>query len=525
MNIYLAKSILKKLSELGVVEFMVCAGGRNAPLTMLLEKQVGAKVFYHFEESSAGFFALGRARQLSEGKKVAVITTSGTAVAELLPAVVEAHYQEVPLVLVTSDLPKRFENSGYPQSINQVGIFSSYLSRCVDVESIAEVSQIEILTNEIAPVQINIRFDEPLINEEILPWSLEGGNPKVSSVTSGRTGENSASVQAFLVDKSAPVVIVGGLKDVEKPSVINILQALGLPVYADSVSNLRNESKLQNLFLKSGEKVLEKGGFDSVIHIGTVPISKFWRNLETKFSQLPIISINASKFSGLPEGRSLHLQGSVSEFENFNCSKTWDWSSLKERDALAKEKLDSLLAEFPNSEPALINSLSKLIGDKALVYLGNSLPIREWDLVADYNDKDWRVIGNRGANGIDGQVSSFYGSVSSCQENWGILGDLTTLYDLSAPHLTSQLEAKTTNLVVVNNCGGQIFSKLFPSKVFINEHQANFKSFAELWGLEFHSWKEIPKSFAGRTHNLIELCPDQKQTDLFWRGYEKIWES
>ena len=135
MNREYSHEIIKKLLEWGVVEFYVCAGGRNFPLveSILNIKSKKKIVFNHFEERCAAFYALGRVKLLK--KPVAVVTTSGTAVAELLPAIMEAYYSALPLVLITADRPRFYRKTGAPQSAEQKNIFGEYVSNCFDIES------------------------------------------------------------------------------------------------------------------------------------------------------------------------------------------------------------------------------------------------------------------------------------------------------------------------------------------------------------------------------------------------------
>ncbi len=146
-NIATARSVIERVRNAGVSDFCVCGGSRNAPLIAVL----GTDVYAFTDERSAAFFALGRAKR--DGKPVAVVTTSGTAAAELLPATIEAYYSGVPLVLITADRPARFRGTGAPQSIEQVGLFGPYASTDVDH------------WNRRAPLHVNVEFDEPLIDE------------------------------------------------------------------------------------------------------------------------------------------------------------------------------------------------------------------------------------------------------------------------------------------------------------------------------------------------------------------------
>ncbi|MDQ6799914.1 MAG: thiamine pyrophosphate-binding protein [Acidobacteriota bacterium] len=154
-NIAAAREIIERVREAGARDFCVCGGSRNAPLIAVLGAANGerptANVFSFIDERSAAFFALGRAKR--DGRPVAVITTSGTAAAELLPAAVEAFYSGVPLILITADRPARFRGTAAPQSIEQVGLFGVYATTDIDGWS------------RRAPLHINVEFDEPLIDE------------------------------------------------------------------------------------------------------------------------------------------------------------------------------------------------------------------------------------------------------------------------------------------------------------------------------------------------------------------------
>lgn len=153
-----AEFILRLCQEQKITEFCVCAGARNAPLVALLEQSTDCKRFHFFEERSAAFFALGRARAL--GRPVAIVTTSGTAAAECLPALIEAHYQQTPILAITADRPTRYRGSGSPQTIDQVGLFSSYVEGVWDCES-ESVPTAWTRWSKMRPFQLNVCFEEP----------------------------------------------------------------------------------------------------------------------------------------------------------------------------------------------------------------------------------------------------------------------------------------------------------------------------------------------------------------------------
>jgi 2-succinyl-5-enolpyruvyl-6-hydroxy-3-cyclohexene-1-carboxylate synthase len=153
----LIQQTLHTIAYLGVREVCVAAGARNAPLVSALLASSGVKIWNFFEERSAAFFALGRI--MADRKPVAVVTTSGTAAAELLPAAIEAHYQNLPLVLVTADRPKRYRGSGAPQAIEQAGLFGVYATMVGDWDATDESHEGHCSDG---PMHLNVCLDEPL---------------------------------------------------------------------------------------------------------------------------------------------------------------------------------------------------------------------------------------------------------------------------------------------------------------------------------------------------------------------------
>jgi len=158
--IHQAIAILSKIKQLGCTEVVLCPGGRNAPFVEVLSKLKTFNTTTLFEERSAGFYACGLIKK--NNQPVAVITTSGTAVAELLPSVIEAYHQGLPLILITADRPKIFRGSGAPQAIEQANILSGFCQKSFDLED--DLSSLKNFTNlKSKPLHINICFDEPLL--------------------------------------------------------------------------------------------------------------------------------------------------------------------------------------------------------------------------------------------------------------------------------------------------------------------------------------------------------------------------
>lgn len=506
MNIELAIKILKACQENGVVEYCLCAGARNSPLVFLLAKATGVKIYHFFEERSAAFFAIGRMK--FHHKPVAVVTTSGTAVAELLPAAVEATYSELPLVLLTADRPRRFRQTGAPQSIDQVGIFSRYVERCIDIESTEEDLNLDIWSGK-HPLHLNVCFDEPLIDQSISVLNL---SPAISKSFSPLKPTQQKKIQQ-------PLIIVGGLKHFQIEAVYDFLKRKKIPVYAESNSGLRGRGDLGLINEKTAIDLIDNQIILKIIRLGGVPTTRIWRDLESKFKHLQVYSCADEEWQGL--ARSVNHQVGLVNIERFDIEEFSEknWSEILIKNDFNQKKLINLLENYPSSEPGLIWNLSTRLKSQS-IYLGNSLPIREWDLVS-HGLKFEKIEANRGANGIDGQVSTFLGWAEGPSEFWAILGDLTTLYDLTGLWISSHLNQNKKRIIVVNNQGGQIFKNIFNEDAFLNSHHISFKHWASMWNWAYQSWQQIPTDIVGINENnlIVELTPDPIQTENFWKAY------
>lgn len=519
MNISLAKKVIEAAVSVGVQDFCVCAGARNSPLVFLLNAAKGLRLYSFFEERSASFFALGKIQ--ATGRPVGIVTTSGTAVAELLPAVVESNYSGWPLLMITADRPRSYRGTGAPQTIEQVGIFSQFIETCWDLADTEDVLPIQNWTQK-RPLQINVCFTEPLIDEPIPSLNLHD-----FSISTPNLKNLSLQFKRIL---PRPLIVCGTLstainKEI-KENIINLLLQLNAPVYAEALSGLRGENQISHLLLSGGEnsvqEIFEKNLCQSVLRIGGVPTLRFWRDLEDKYQKIPVYSISDNDYPGLSR-RSHHIVGfqNLNVFDaDFNNSTNKNFhSEIFHLDLLRTEKLQGLLNKFLKSEVALIADLAKQLQGQS-IFLGNSLPIREWDLVASPRWSFARLAGHRGANGIDGQVSGFLGWCQTETENWCLVGDLTALYDLQALWIKQQMKSKKIRIVVINNCGGQIFKRTFENEFFLNRHDFDFSSWAEMWKWPYLKWSSIPKNMELPDFVLIELNPDETQSDQFWSEYK-----
>lgn len=482
--------LLATLHAQGVRDVVLCPGGRNAPMIQALE--IASKKFNvmsFFDERAAGFFALGLSRQ--HQRPVMVSVTSGTALAELLPCVIEAEATRVPLIIHSADRPRSHRGIGSPQSMEQVGLFGRFAETLIDWQEGEKCPQWLKKWSGRAPVHLNLCHQEPL-------WSKkESTFPKIkkSEIT-----KKSQTIKTRLPQFKNPLLIIGSLERSEVKSVEKFIKWFGADTLCEASSQLAH--------LSLSDKQIKLSDYDGVIRLGGVPSFRLWRDLE--FNQMPVMSFGETDWVGTPSGQL--FQGELKSF-----LERW-MKTGKKLSRPQKNRLNAkiLFDKYPLSEPALIYKLSQKLEENSLLYLGNSRPIRDWNSFAGPRP-DVFIQDTRGLNGIDGQLSTFYG-LARPGMNYALVGDLTTLYDMQGPwalrYLTSGIK---TRLIVINNSGGQIFKTMFPSALFRNEHSHNFKSLADFWHLDYATSLEV-----NTDHALIELTPDAEQTAAFRREWEAL---
>ncbi len=504
----------------GVREFVVCAGARNACLVLAAARS-GAKIWTHFEERSAAFFALGRVRDTA--RPVAVVTTSGTAVAELLPAVIEAHYQQRPLIVISADRPRRFRGSGAPQSIEQAGLFGCYVEGVDDLEDDGGDSLFEGWSG-LRPWHLNICLEEdeevPSVHlPEVLPDRVRRPRAAVSDLVDFLGSDCFRGL----------VVLVGGLEAEGREETFHFVKQLAVPVIAEATSGLREA--LGKAVLTDGDRLLQEHPPGKVLRLGDVPSGRFWRELEER-TEIEVLSVSRTGFSGLARNSGV-ITGNVHEVLKGlgEAPPIGDVLDLLPASARRRGLLEELLERYPDSEPGLVRVLSAYAATGESVFLGNSLPVREWNTFAQVGAPVVEVQASRGANGIDGQLSAWLGASADRDEAWGIFGDLTVLYELVAPSWFTQVGGRGRILVVINNGGGRIFERLprlrglgqDERKLITNAHKQGFKDWAQLWGLDYQlvTGREGFEIEPRERPLVVEICPDEDQTQSFWKKWEQ----
>lgn len=510
----------------GVREWVCCPGGRNAAMLAALSGCSGARLWTHFDERSAGFFALGRMQDA--GRPVAVSATSGTAAAELLPAVVEAYYQRRPLIVVTADRPAAFAGTGAPQSIEQEGIFGDY-APTLNLDFPVPVSELPDLEPLIArglPVHVNVRLPEPNLGEKAESFTLPCAEPPPLPLFRSSLGDL-AHMLRFRA-REGLVLLIGGLEPDEQEPVLWLARTLRVPVLADATSGLREE--LAEYALRDGDAVLRRQPPPFVLRVGDVPVGRFWRDLE----ELPDTEVFSLTRTGLPGlARPSHvIEGDMEQIMRAlgDVPHLGDTTDLRKLSHRREALIEELMLTYPESEASLTRALSFQASLGNRIFLGNSSPIRLWNRFAQFQVPTCYVRSNRGANGIDGLVATYLGNAAAGGEAWCFLGDLSALYDANAGVMASQLPKGKRVIAVLNNNGGGIFRQLpggstlsdEMERLLVQPHDLSLQALADLWGARYlrlccEADFELLDHLGDDEFVLAEIVPDAEQTERFNR--------
>jgi len=517
-NRLLAAEVLAVLRGAGVRTLVVCPGGRNAPLVLCADASRDAfEVFGFFEERSAAFFALGRIRR--DNRPVAVLTTSGTAAAELLPAMLEAVHGGWPLIAVTADRPRKLRGTGAPQTIDQPPLYAAARVPVIDIDAPGQLADLPR-----GAVHLNVCFDEPLAGEAI---GLGAGE-------TGKTCEPEASMtqdeakghwNEFLGRVRNPLILVSSLTADEAHMVAPWLAALSSPLYLEEVSQLRGHRNLQEFSLHAGERILSspecRTACDGVLRIGGVPTPRIWRELED--DPRPVLHVSRVPFPGLARKAPVIPLTHFRAVTDDEAPRGGDNAAFFARDRSMAKATAKLLEREPHCEASLVRAAAEKFANDARVFLGNSLAIREWDLAAPRTESHRTFFGNRGVNGIDGLVSTALGLAGTDRPAAALIGDLSALYDMAGLWPAAQLGDTDITIAVINNGGGMIFDRMFKNGAFLNRHSLGFRAWAEMFGWHYGQVHAPGDPWPAPSPRVVEIVPDTQATARFAEAYAALW--
>jgi 2-succinyl-5-enolpyruvyl-6-hydroxy-3-cyclohexene-1-carboxylate synthase len=488
----LLAAFVDELARCGMRAACTSPGSRCAPLVLTLAREQRLRCFSHVDERCAGFFALGVAK--SSGLPVAVTCTSGTAAAELLPAAIEAREARVPLLLLTADRPPELRDNGAGQAIDQlklygdaakwffeVGVEHADEARLRWMRTLACRAYWTALEGRPGVVHLNFPLREPLVSDAELPpddTARPGGLPYVQRTPAPRGSSAAASALGALVAGARRGVLVAGRHERATPlgrAAAAFAAAAGWPLLADPLSGARRgEAAIAHY-----DALLRDVGFlaevtpDLVLRVGDLPVSKPLRTWLAGLAEVRQVALDpeaawqdpdsvlSDSLPLEPAAALSRLAGALPEPSVPASGVEEDWLALwRSADERASEAMLGELGDHRISEPAIASELGVLLPEEATLFVASSMPVREIETFWPVRADPPRVLCNRGANGIDGTVSSAFGAAADASGPVVLLiGDVALAHDVGGLLARRRLGLRLT-IVLLDNGGGGIFDFL-----------------------------------------------------------------
>ena len=541
MNEYIA-ALVDEFYQLGVRHAVFSPGSRSTTMAMLFKEHEGFETYMNIDERSASFMALGIAKAHKE--PTILVCTSGSAVAHYLPAILEAQYSGVPLIVLSADRPHTLLHVGAPQTVDQHKIFGTAVNYfeelAVPQEShyytyprqVARKAYMKAMDTKKGPVHINVPLFEPLVPElsrnhfEAGRSSFKVVKPNYSSVFGcdnrnnlthinnvidvAHNNDSTKEINDLLERYERILILAGPQIDIDEAEMIRSFgEALQAPILADPLSNVRrcynsadNQSNKEEIdtndvvistydALLAGKALWHELKPDCVIQFGQIVVSKRVQQMIASWTDVEYIEVNPTMDSMNPTGKTtMHMQASIDVFTNLygvkNDSPAYlgKWQHLE---TAGKQKLGTAIEEPSCFEGRTIRELQQHISDNAQVLIANSMSVRDFDYFWFSGESRAVLYGNRGVNGIDGTISTALGLAVNGRPTYLVTGDLSLFHDLNGLAV-----AKTHNLnltiILHNNDGGGIFEYL-PQKgtkhfdyLFSTSQGLDYSGAAKLYG-------------------------------------------
>ncbi len=514
-----------QLRASGVSQVVICPGSRSTPLTVAFTGDASFRSWLHLDERSAGYFALGLAREI--GEPVALICTSGSAAANFLPAVVEAWLSRVPLVVLTADRPPELRAVGAAQTIDQVALFGSHARWAVDMPVADGSEAVERYATRTAaravelargapagPVHLNFPFREPLISNSADGAGAATATPtvKVEPVASAVSGELVARCAEDFAGRRGVIVCGPESPPLPVTEIVALAVALGWPVLADPLSGVRVGGHDLGPVVDSYDALLRDQQFaaavtpEVVLRFGAALTSKATNGWLVGLTEASHVVVDAA---GWRDPDALATEVVRADPEAF-CSALlvrlddgdatdeqwanfWTAANAAAREA-QRATLDACDEPFEGRAGV---ELAGALPDGATLVVGNSMPVRDLDSFLPALGRELRIVGTRGASGIDGVVSSAVGAAAAGEVGTSgpvalLVGDLSFFHDLNGLWALRRHGLDLT-VLLVNNNGGGIFhflpqAEALPDRFeewFGTPHGLDFRGAVEMHGGSF----------------------------------------
>ena len=579
-----------ELQRAGIRNVVICPGSRSTPLAMAFASQTAIRAWMHVDERSAAFFGLGMAKKLH--KPVALLCTSGTAAANFLPALVEATLSHVPLLVLTADRPHELRDNGAPQSIDQNRLYGTYAKWFVEValpeatdaalryiRTIADRAVAASQAIPSGPVHLNFPFREPLTPEPIHGQSLPLVEQRDLNVWQGRPG-NSQYIEVHDTTLGTPdILTIGKLRRMISEAqrgliiagpnddsmliepLVRLSQYVGYPILADPLSQMRCSVSQQSMVLTSYDAFLRIDSFidqaqpELIIRFGAIPTSKPLLLYLKHHASTPLVVIDGNDSWEEPTQLAnqlihanptalcndlLHAIEQHQTDEEMPSVASRAWLRLwQDTDKITQQALLNTIYDFREIfEGRVFSELANLLRDGTTLYVGNSMPVRDLDTFFWSGEQRIRIMANRGANGIDGVISSALGASAVAEKHEPtvlVLGDLSFFHDLNGL-LAARLHQLNLTIILINNDGGGIFSFLpkaaYPEhfeQLFGTPTGLDFRLAVEMYGGRFQrvdNWESFRKAVNQGLHtgglHVIEL-PAERTSNV--KMHRQLWEA
>ena len=501
--------------QCGVRHAVVSPGSRSTPIALEIANRQEIEMHIFHDERSAAFAALGIAK--ASGIPAILVCSSGTAAVEFHPAVVEAHHSEVPILICTADRPAELQGVGAPQTIDQQNLYGVSVRKFVNAE-VADESESHTwrkiardlfatsLGKVRGPVHLNLRFREPLMGvATVLPPRHER-SAMIADKVDLPSARSLRKLKKALNFKNG--VIIAGPENYQIESIFRLAQTLSWPVLADPRSGARVPSKF---VVAAADSILRDEDFAKklqpqvVLRFGTLPASKVVNSWLASSGAKQIVITTTPTLADPDQLCALHIVGEIDELcaelvsdrtngqnnrDDFSWLDLWDTA-----ESSAQKSINAALADEPGlSEPGVARALYGLLPEASNLVVSSSMPIRDVEWFAAPRT-GLRVHANRGANGIDGVVSTAVGiALATRQSTTLLIGDIALLHDVNG--LIGLVSRETDlRIVVIDNNGGGIFSFLPQAqnlestkfeKIFGTPHGVNLKMVAQAHQINTH---------------------------------------
>ncbi|MEB3293019.1 MAG: 2-succinyl-5-enolpyruvyl-6-hydroxy-3-cyclohexene-1-carboxylic-acid synthase [Synechococcales bacterium] len=555
LNTLWASILVETLVRCGLTTAILCPGSRSAPLTVAFAQHPHLEAIPVLDERSASFFALGLARQ--SHRPVAIVCTSGTAGANFYPAVIEARESRVPLLVLTADRPPELRDCNAGQAIDQQKLFGHYPNDAAEL-ALPDLACLNYLRQRILQayqqtlypipgvVHLNLPFRDPLApieQAEILELSnrfpedfFNHINP--SLFINPISIENISFNINILPDLSNcdRGVIIAGVAQPEQvesycQAIANLAETLGWAILAEGLSPIRNHLSHHRYLISTYDMILRNPAWaevltpEQVIRVGDMPTSKVLRQFLETTQPLTWVIDPCDRSLDPLHGKTIPIPWTIERFcqtlipqistqETDRTQPTHYLQSWQSFNSQVQTYLDRSFSQLETmTEPKVAWLLAKHLPTGTSLFIANSMPVRdvEWFWQCDSNSdhvKKRLIFVNRGANGIDGTLSTALGVSHHGQPSVLLTGDLALLHDTNGFLLRSHFRGNLT-IIVLNNNGGGIFGMLPiaqfnpPFEEFFSTPQnINFAHLCQTYGVEYQaiaSWQQLQQELADLT--------------------------